>query len=460
MFKTLFFAIKVGVLIALAVWVADQPGTVRIDWMEYRITTHVGFFFLAAIAFVLITLFIYQTIKTFVDFPKSLRRYNEINTREKGYVALTKGLAAVAAGDTKAANIQAKRAAKFLEGDTGLPMLLEAQAARLEGREDDAVESFTMLLENKHAGFLGVRGLLQSALDNGDKEGALALAEKALKSHPKQGWLLNIVYDLQIDLRRWYAAEKTLTKAEKIGVFDKDKAQSDRIALMLAQVQKDMDDGYVSDAHLTLKKAFKKAPDFAPAAVMMAEYHVGQGQVKAAQKVIKKAWKANPHGALAMAWIDLQDEGDKSDKLSQLRWMEKLIKVNDDSAIGLRLAGQIAFEAGLWGEAREFFKRSEALRPSAALYRAWAKLEEKAGENPELAKNYFEKSLDAPADKTWVCTQSGAIYDHWSPIAEPHGAFNTIEWKRPFEVVESAALVDKKPSLRTALIDAPETDAA
>ena len=109
MIKALWFAIKVAAAIALVVWIAERPGTVRIEWVEYTVTVHVGLFLLAAIAFVLLTLFIYQTIKAFVDFPKSYARYSEIRAKEKGYEALTRGLTAVAAGDTKAAVAQAKR---------------------------------------------------------------------------------------------------------------------------------------------------------------------------------------------------------------------------------------------------------------------------------------------------------------------------------------------------------------
>lgn len=155
MIKALWFAIKVGVLIALSVWIAERPGSVRIEWMEYTFTIQMGFFLLVALVFVLLTLFIYQVLKTFVGFPSSLRRYNEVKAREKGYRALTRGLTAVAAGDKKAAALYSKKASKLLEGDTGLPLLLEAQAARLDGREEDAAQSFVALLEDKDASFWG-----------------------------------------------------------------------------------------------------------------------------------------------------------------------------------------------------------------------------------------------------------------------------------------------------------------
>ena len=205
MFRALWFVVKLVLIVALVVWVAERPGNVRLDWVdlqgnEFVINVQIGLFLAALIGVCLLSIMIYSVIKGFADFPKSFSNYKEIKAREKGYTALTKGLAAVAAGDTKAANKQAEKARKFLPDDTGLPLLLDAQAARLDGRESDAAESFVALLEDKNASFLGVRGLLQSALDAQDYETAYTLASKALSSYPKQEWVLKIAFDLQVRL--------------------------------------------------------------------------------------------------------------------------------------------------------------------------------------------------------------------------------------------------------------------
>ncbi len=469
MIKALWFAVKIGVLIAVAVWIADRPGTVRLEWMDLEnndiaVTIHIGFFLLGALAFILLSIFVYQTIKTFVDLPKSMARYNEIKAREKGYQALTRGLTAVAAGDKKAAAVQAKRASKLLKGDTGLPLLLEAQAARLDGREDDAAQSFVALLEDKDASFLGVRGLLQTALDSGDDEGALSLAEKALSLHPKQGWVLKIVYDLQIRLQQWYKAERTLSRAEKSGVFDKEKAESDRLALYLAQADKDRADGYKADSALMIRKTLKLSPAFVPAVIMLADTQLREGHPKKAQNTILKAWKIlgedGAYGALAAFWIDLLSEDKAQDKLARLRWIEKLLKGNPNSATGQRIAGEAAMEAGLWGEARGYFERAEELGPSAKLYQKLAKLEEQSTHDEGAIKDWLGKAASAPAEKVWVCRESGNIYDRWMPVSVPDGRFNTIVWDVPYAHNGPVIMLNEKTEMSEALIEAPDSDVA
>lgn len=465
MIKALWFAVKVGLLIALAVWIVDRNGTMQFGWVDgdghkIDVTMELGFFLLCILGLVLLSIFIYQIIKTFVDFPKSYQRYSEVRAKEKGYEALTRGLTAVAAGDAKAAAREAERAGGLLPDDGGLPLLLEAQAARLAGREEDATKSFVALLEHKDAGFLGVRGLLQSALDNGDDEGALALAERALDLHPKQPWILKITYDLLIRMRLWYRAEKILSRLEKQKAVDADKALSDRIALLMAQAEDDVGEGYVADSILLIKKVLKMSPGFAPAAILMANIQREQNHHKKAQKTILKAWKNETSGALVDYWLEIIPSEDAEDKLSRLRWLQKLLNAHPNSPTGQRVAGELAMEAGLWGEAREYFKQAEEEGISSRLYKDLAALEEKSGGDKEAAKVWLEKAAEAPAVKGWICQQTGRRYARWSPIATPHGSFNTIEWTRPKAELDPVMLIEEQGKMETAILDAPSVKKA
>ena len=431
MFKALLFMVKVGLLAAVAVWVADRPGTVKIDWLEYTFTIHFGFFLLSLMGVMLLAIFSYNIIRTFTDLPKSYRRYREIRRREKGYRALTLGLTAVAAGDTKTAVYQAHRATKLMPDDAGLPVLLKAQSARLDGREDDARESFVALLESKDAAFLGVRGLLQSALDMENYTKALDLARQALKLHPKQPWILNTVYDLEIRMQDWTAARETLYRAEKAKAITTEKANSDRVAMLLAEADILIREGKHKDALKDVKKAVAIDPDFAPAVTRYAKLLNMEGKRKQAVKAIERAWKTNPHPEYVQAWEILAPRGTTKKPMGRMQWLEKLLEINANTATGQREAGRVAMEQQLWGEARGHLRRAEEIEPSASIYRALAELEDRSGGSAEAATIWLEKAADASAEKVWVCRQSGRVYDQWHPVALPHHAFNTIEWDIP-----------------------------
>lgn len=440
MFKALWFMIKVGLLVALVVWIADRPGFVRLEWLEYTFTIHVGLFLLAALAIILSAIFLYNVIKTFADFPASYRRYREVRSQEKGYEALTTGLTAVAAGDTKVAVKQAKLAEKYMPGDTGLPLLLKAQAARLSGQEELAMESFAALLEDKNAAFLGVRGLLQAALDNQDYNKALELTQHALTLHPKQPWIVRTGYDLHVRLQQWDAALDMLARAEKAKALSADQAAHDRVAILVAQ----------SDAHLanddqkTAIKALEKAvaiePGFSPAATRLARLYNASGRRRKAVALIKKAWTAAPHPDLANVWGILIAPRKAGEALARMRWYEKLLEYNDSSAEGLLAVGHIALQEKLWGEARGYFTRALEIAPTAKTYHYLAALEERSGQGQAAAAKWMNMAIDAPPENVWVCRETGRVYEQWLVIAPPHGAFNTIEWGAPQSVSTISAL--------------------
>src|SRR5262249_25462280 len=138
MLRALWFAVRLGLLVAAAIWVANRPGEVEVHWLGYDIKTEVGMALLALFLALLVCLFVYRVLTEIVKFPASWRRYREHNKRNKGFRALTLGLTAVAAGDAKMAGYHAHRARQFLKHDNGLTVLLEAQAARLKGSDTAA----------------------------------------------------------------------------------------------------------------------------------------------------------------------------------------------------------------------------------------------------------------------------------------------------------------------------------
>ena len=62
-------------------------------------------------------------------------------------------------------------------------------------------QRFQELLQEKDTAFLGVRGLLKHAVEDHNYEAALDYALEANKLHPKQTWILEGLFDLQIKNR-------------------------------------------------------------------------------------------------------------------------------------------------------------------------------------------------------------------------------------------------------------------
>ncbi|MGH1455922.1 MAG: heme biosynthesis protein HemY [Alphaproteobacteria bacterium] len=440
MIKAVWALIKISIVVGVCVWIADRPGTIAIDWMDYKLTFHVGFFFLAMLGVVVLGIIIFSIIKTFLDMPKNMTRYRDMTNKDKGLRALSIGLAAVAAGDGKAAAYQAHRAGKFLKENDSMAKLLSAQAARLQGDDLGAARSFIELMDNKDASFLGVRGLLQSALDNGDHEGALELGHRALEDYPKQGWILCIVYDLEIRARNWDSALKVLYRAEKAGAIAVNKANSDRVVMLIAQAELAQSEGREEEYFRLLNKAYKLDKNFIPSVLRLARMYIERDKVKAAASIIESAWKVQPHPALAALWDEARPSSRDADTMARVRWFEKLLSFSPESVEGLQALANVMMGEGLWGEARKNLQKAETIRPNVNLYKLWALLEERATHDKDAVRVWLEKAADAPRERVWICSETGRVYDEWMPISD-QGLFNTIIWDFPQGRVVSSMML-------------------
>ncbi len=444
MIRALFTLLKIAVVVAAVVWIAEHPGTIEIDWLDYKLTFHIGMFIFALFILVVLGIIIFSLIKGILDLPKTMTRYRDMTDKEKGLKAVTIGLSAVAAGDVKGASYQAKRAKNLLGKDNALPILLEAQAARMRGEDINSSKAFMALMDDKDGSFLGVRGLLQSALEGADYKGALELGHKALDDYPKQGWILSIVYDLEIRLHNWKSALQVLYRAEKAGVITAEKASSDRVAMLLAQA----DDAQAQNDEVLkfrlLQKAYKTDPSFVPAVVRLGRLHLERGKYKAAASMVEKAWKKKPHPSLVSLWDEIYSATSHENDMERVRWFEKLRGFNPESVEGLQALASVMIQEGLWGEARKCLEKAETIRPNVNLYKLWARLEERATHDDKAVREWLEKAADAPRERVWICSATARIYQEWMPISD-QGLFNTIIWDFPQGRLQEPSMIGLDP---------------
>lgn len=441
MLKALWFLVKLGVVIAAILWISERPGQVEMSWLSYDVKMEIGVFF-AILAFLLVVLLLlHRGLLALKRAPKALALYHERSSQDKAQRAITQGLSAIAAGDTKKARQCAKRARALQGKEYGLVDLLESMTARMEGDNVQAQMGFERLLERKDTAFLGVRGLLQVAMDEGRIHNAVAMAENAHKMHPKQRWIVKTLYQLYIQQNDWNNAEKALRKAKKMGVVSASQALSDRIAMGLVGAQEALNAGDMDMAYSMTLKAYKKDKTSLPAALMLLPHYLRLKKRKAAIRLVEKVWKHTPHPDLLLAWQAMEPQSKKKKNPAKtMAWYERLLALKPDSDEGQMAVAEIAIRENMYGEARAYLKMAESLRVSKKLYRLYADLEQKQTGDEAAVKLWLEKAADAPSHKVWTCTQSGLVYERWSAFATPHNSFNTIIWDYPGARVAGGAM--------------------
>lgn len=445
MLQTFWFLLKTIILVAVLVAVINLSGEISIDVFDYSILMPTNVFFLSLVLALASLFLIYKLVYGFVSIPKRLSKQREETRHQKGFNALTKGLVAIAAGDSKQATYYSKRAKNLLPmnqnnrgGQQALHLLLEAQAARLRGEEGLAQNRFEALMQDKEAGFLGIRGLLKAAMDKGNERLALEYVQQAAKLHPNQIWVIQTLYHLQIQNKMWDEVLKTAKQARKYKALEEEKIASDEIAIYLMRYDHFMAHDDETQALDNLKKAHKLNNDFTPTIIRYAEYFIKQGKKKKAANFIKKAWETNPHPDLARIWNQLVPSAERSQE-KHMQWYQNLCDANKESVESYIMMANAAMDLGLWGEAKSFVLSAEEMKPSARIYRLRAIVEQNTSHSEESIQEIMEKAAAALPDKVWICLQTGMIYEEWTAVAAPHGSFNTVVWQYPGAGIQSAS---------------------
>lgn len=431
MIKALWFLIQIIAISAACVWVLQQPGSVVISALGYTVTAKLGVVLFGVGVLLLLTLIVYRIAMALGALPGWLGRHNAETRRQKGMRAMTRGFAALAAGDAKNAAAFAGQTRKFLPQEKGLPLLLEAQAARLRGDQAGARRIFQDMLKDKDAAFFGIRGLMSGAIEEGDYRRALDHARQALSQNPRQPWIIKTVYELELQNREWDAALTTGRKAIKYKAIDTQKVRSDETAILLYRSRQKEIEGQGEEALKLALQAYRIDKCYVPSVFALLTLYVERGQKGKIKPILEKAWKASPHPDLLPFWEVIEPEAKKNDPMRRLKWYERIVALRPDSVEAQIAAAQAAMEQKLWGEAKAYLTAAERIEPLSRLYRLRADIIRQTSRDEEEIHRCMELAADAPAAKVWYCARTGHIYERWSPIAEPHGAFNTIVWGYP-----------------------------
>lgn len=427
MLRLLGFIIKFGVLVAGAMWLANRPGTVTIQWMDYDISLNFGFFLLLLFLCIITSVGLARLMLYVRNLPGRYRDKKSLVDAEKGLKALTLSLSAAAAGDTGYARYHAERAEALLPGSSQpLPVLLQAYALRREGHQAEAEHLLQHVLKDREGSLLAARALINNALHNGDLPRALHYGRQTLSAYQGKdaAWLIKTLYGLETQAMNWDEALSLLNRAAKNKSVPEDQAGRDRAAILIAQ---SLETIIIKDKISLLQKALKAHHDFVPAVTMLARLYMEQGKKRAAYKLVENAWAAHPHPELAALWLYFFSQ-QNSRKLSAVDWAHRLVKTNPHHIESFLLRARVAIDEQQWEEARAALQSAEELKATRRVYKLWAELEERAGRGEMAIRIRFEALATAEQDAAWICRVSGKTYEHWQPIADAPGGFNTIEW--------------------------------
>jgi HemY protein len=427
MLRLVFFLVVSCVLAWTAVWVVNHPGTVAVRWLDQELILNVGTVIAVLIVFAGVVVILFELLRWLLGMPSRWRSSSRHRRQVRGYEELTRGLMAAAAGDLKAARAHHKQAERFLP-DNGSLLLLSAQTAQIEGKEEVAHLRFRQMLERPDAAFVGLRGLLAQSMKTGEFDEALTLARRAYRRSPTTPWVLTTLFELLARAEKWDEALPLVAEMQAQHLLDDGEARHKRSVAhhMLATRLRQQD--RLDDALTQARKAVKAAPGFAPAAVQAAELAQQQGRRRLALQILENAWRAQPHPEVARAYAQLDPNEPPAKRLQRVD--SRLAPLAKSDTETLVLQAELAMQAGKWDVARARLEAAEANGRAARVYRLLAEVERLSGGYNARAQAWLAKATDAEPDRAWVCEDTGEVLPAWQPFA-PSGRFDAVHWTAP-----------------------------
>ena len=290
MIRTISLLILFLLFAVFGVWLKQHDFPITAHYEGYDIETSAARLLIMATFFTLTFYGFIRFLSWVKNSPARITGRVEKNRREEGMKNLMKGFSALAAGDIEYATKLASRSDKALE-DHSLVKLLKAQIAVVSNKPIEAEKIYGELRDNEDSKFLGYRGLISQAIENGELDRALDLAEDLLKLNKKSNWINESVIDLSFRNLEWDKAEEYTKKAQKTGAITRTESKVN-LGLVSYLRAKDMCDLEKYPAAITeLEDSLRKNPKFLPAALLLVDVLVNDGQSKKAASTIKRQWK-------------------------------------------------------------------------------------------------------------------------------------------------------------------------
>jgi len=420
------YIIEVAVVVAIAVWLAERPGLVQIEWQGYRIETSVGILALAFFLFAVTVAALYTLWRWLRRRPGEWSLRRRLSRQDAGVQALSDGLVAIAAGDVDKARRQTRRAGSMLD-HTPLTLLLEAQTAQIAGDDAAARRSFEKMLESPETEFLGLRGLIVDALRDNDDARALSYARCAYTLKPGTPWVLDTMISLHSRAGDWREAQRLVEESRKAKSDKAGAGKRQQAALLTERARASRAAGQLADAYAQARKANEMDGDLVPASELLARMVAEDGRARRARKVLERAWGRTPHPDLLKAYLHLADDA----PLARYKAVETLVKTARNHSESRMALAEAALDARLWGEARQQLDALAESEPSVRIFQLRARLADEDSEDRSGSDTWLEKAAAADADPAWVCGECGTVADEWSAVCGNCGSFATLAWKRP-----------------------------
>ncbi len=415
-------------------WLADNPGTITVDWQGYHAEPTVFQVVVMTAVLTVLGICAWTLLRQIWTSPAAVSHFLTKRRQQRGLDALSSGMIAIGAGDRATATRYALQARKSLPNEP-LTHLLRAQAAQLSGDRATSRRIFEAMLSAPDTEQLGLRGLYLEAAREGENEAQRQFAERAVALNPKLEWPVEGLFELQCKDGDWSAALETLNLARRHGTLEKAAVDRRRAVLLTGQAMA-LEDSQSDKALGLALEAHALAKDLVPAAAIAGRLLAARGNTAKAAKVLQKTWVRAPHPDLAVVYAYARIGDSPRDRLDRVKQLAALNPHSNESAIAVANA---AIEAQDFDQARDALSALVDGRMTRRVATLMARIEKEQHGDKGRVRQWLARAVHAPRDPAW--TADGVVSDTWAPASPVTGALDAFQWRVPVEEPDMAASV-------------------
>lgn len=431
----IYIALSLAVT-AGAAWLISMPGTITIDFGDYRMQPTLGAVAVALIVLVLVSILIWAIIRRILEAPKRLARRAQQRRKDMGVDALSDGFIALQAGNLPKARQLAREAQTRLPGNAAA-QLLEARTDLALGDLSAAREHYRGLISNPKTALAALSGLYDQARAQGRNDVAITFARKATQHTPGVSWAETALFDDLTAKSEWAEALEMVSKQAAGSKQDKLAKKHKQAVLNTAlAAQNEETDPVVALGQA--QTALKLQPDFVPAALISARIHISRFEARKAQSLLRRVWRVTGHPHVATLFANAQPGASAIERLRRTR---DLVGTNPTERDGAIVLARAAIDAYEWVAARNTLAPFSAQNPSQGVCALMAEIEEGQNGDQGKAREWLSRAVRAPRDPIWIA--DGITADEWEPVSPVTGKLDAFEWRIP-----SSELTTTRPTTK------------
>lgn len=383
MIRFLFALLKITLLVAATVWLANHAGRVTLEWNDSLI--ELPALLLVALVVVLMLLsYSAAYIMGYMRYGVRLHRmHRHLRLQRRGEKMLGAALAAQGQGRVNKAFSFANKAEKLLGPSQGVA-LLKAQLAA------------------------------PAALPSAKPEGAL---EEKMRQ------------------KNWDDALSFLDGQRGTQALSRKEARQAKAAILLERAREALIHHHAVEAFEAAMQADRLHPNWPPCLLVAAKALHEQGKTSAAAALIERSWPGASHKQLADYYLNLKTGRSDAQKAQTV---ERLVKPTDDHMAAKLFMAKAFVKAGMWGAARALLEPLVTTQPNREAFLLLAHIDETEMRDSAAGKNWRQKATEAPPDEAWVCQSCKQPHHEWQALCAGCSSFNRLQWGMPLYAGKAA----------------------